>query len=363
MLIGEILRCTTRARLAAEARRPRPAVVARRRRRPMRQRVVIAPRCVRGRSAVRIERHVARSRRDRRRAAESSVTTRASRPSISISARSNAVLGTLAPARVVNLVESIDGRGRLLQLCRRCSSRSGAVHGLLAAALALHVGQGAREAAARVGADCRRLPLFAPGTRTGRWIVKSVWEHASLGLDDGAIVRRHEPRAETIERRRAEFGGDWFAEAFVPGRELNVALLAARRGPRALPVAEIRFDAFPADKPRIVGYAAKWDAESFEYRNTPRSFAVEPELAERLRRGSRSIAGRCFGSTATRVSIFASTSAASPWVLEVNANPCLSPDAGFAAALAEAGIGYEAAVAGLIDDALERAPRARRASA
>jgi D-alanine-D-alanine ligase len=48
-------------------------------------------------------------------------------------------------------------------------------------------------------------------------------------------------------------------------------------------------------------------------------------------------------------------------VLEVNANPCLSPDAGFVAALAEAGIGYEAAIARLIDDALERAPRTLRA--
>ena len=168
--------------------------------------------------------------------------------------------------------------------------------------------------------------------------------------------------AQTIERRRAELGGDWFAEEFVPGRELNVALLAERSGPRALPVAEIRFDAFPADKPRIVGYAAKWDTDSFEYRNTPRSFAVEPELAERLCR----LAVDCWAlfrlEGYARVD-FRVDERGNPWVLEVNANPCLSPDAGFAAALAEAGIGYEAAVARLIDDALERAPGTGRALA
>jgi D-alanine-D-alanine ligase len=193
---------------------------------------------------------------------------------------------------------------------------------------------------------------FAPGIETGRWIVKSVWEHASLGLDDGAIVAAASA-AQALERRRAELGGDWFAEEFVPGRELNVSLLAGRTGPRVLPVAEIRFDAFPADKPRIVGYAAKWDVDSFEYRNTPRSFAVEPELAAVVGR----LALDCWAlfrlDGYARVD-FRVDDRGVPWVLEVNANPCLSPDAGFAAALSEAGIEYGAAIATLLDDALAR---------
>jgi D-alanine-D-alanine ligase len=37
-----------------------------------------------------------------------------------------------------------------------------------------------------------------------------------------------------------------------------------------------------------------------------------------------------------------------PWILEVNANPCLSPDAGFAAALAEAGVTFPDAVSRIL---------------
>ncbi|HJR55466.1 MAG TPA: hypothetical protein VJ798_02715, partial [Rhizomicrobium sp.] len=40
--------------------------------------------------------------------------------------------------------------------------------------------------------------------------------------------------------------------------------------------------------------------------------------------------------------------AGTPLILEINANPCISPDAGFAAAAAEAGLGYDAVIEALV---------------
>jgi len=42
-----------------------------------------------------------------------------------------------------------------------------------------------------------------------------------------------------------------------------------------------------------------------------------------------------------------------PWVLEINTNPCLSPDAGFAAALRQAKIKYNDAIGMIIRNAVQ----------
>ena len=42
--------------------------------------------------------------------------------------------------------------------------------------------------------------------------------------------------------------------------------------------------------------------------------------------------------------------AGEPWILEVNANPCISPDAGFAAALERASIPYEEGIRRILED-------------
>ena len=79
-----------------------------------------------------------------------------------------------------------------------------------------------------------------------------------------------------VPARVAEQGArrkfSWFAEQFIDGREITVALID---GPQVLPIPEIEFVDCPTDKPRIVGYAAKWQEDSFECRNTVRRF-VDP---------------------------------------------------------------------------------------
>ena len=50
-----------------------------------------------------------------------------------------------------------------------------------------------------------------------------------------------------------------------------------------------------------------------------------------------------------------------PWVLEINTNPCLSPDAGFAAALERAGIAFDQAIERIVADALARRSNALEA--
>jgi D-alanine-D-alanine ligase len=272
-------------------------------------------------------------------------------------ARLEQALAKVEPFAVFNLMESLEGRGRLLALAPALVEALGwPLTGCTASAL----GTTSDKLLAKrqlLAAGIATPRLYERGAPNGRWIVKSVWEHASLGIDDSSVVSASDVEA-TIAARRATHGGDWFAEAFVPGRELNVSVVAGQAGPTVLPVAEIRFDDFPPDKPRIVGYAAKWQTDSYEYRSTPRAFDVEPAIAARV----AAIARDCwsvFGLDGYARVDFRVDDRGNPWVLEVNANPCLSPDAGFAAALTQAGIDYAEAIAGLVDDAVRRRPDAR----
>jgi D-alanine-D-alanine ligase len=93
-----------------------------------------------------------------------------------------------------------------------------------------------------------------------------------------------------------------------------------------------------------VGYRAKWDDDSFESTRTVRAFGIEdenPALASQLRELATR-AWNLFGLTGYARVDFRVGKGHEPSILEINPNPCLSPDAGFAAAAELDGMPYPA---------------------
>jgi D-alanine-D-alanine ligase len=259
-------------------------------------------------------------------------------------------LADLQPAIVFNLVETLAGKGSLIHI----------VPSLLDALKIPYTGAGteamlltSNKLLAKHWLDAAGLPtppwLTAAETHEelqieGAWLVKSVWEHASIGLDEDSVLfgaDRKRLLAE-MDTRREALGGACLAEAYIDGREMNLSLLEGADGPELLPPAEIRFDAYPPGKVRVVGYRSKWEEGTFEFANTPRTFDFPAQDAPLLAR-LKEMALRCWKLFDLRGYArvdFRVDQEGRPWILEVNANPCLSPDAGFSAATLRAGLTF-----------------------
>ncbi len=272
----------------------------------------------------------------------------------------------LNPDVVFNLVESLGGDGRLIHVVAAVLDTAGvAFTGSGSDALYLSSQKRLAKRWMRLNGIDTPVDLGdADGAAAGtRWIVKSLWEHASFGLDDGCVVTGERRARARMAACAGRFGGDWFAEEYVDGREFNIAIVERDGEPQVLPLAEMTFAGYPAGKPRIVGYAAKWEQQSREYRATQRRF---PRLGGELEAALTGLARRCWevfhlaGYARVDVRVDADER---PWVLEVNANPCLAQDAGFAAAARRAGIGYADLIGQLALAPLRTADDGRRAAA
>ena len=271
------------------------------------------------------------------------------------------------PGAVFNLVEELDGRGSLIHLVPALlESLSLPRTGSSAAALLLTshkilakrtLSGGGLPTPAWLEAQGRRIEGVA-SWRPGPFIVKAVWEHASFGLDDGMVARSGSLAGlrRRIAAATSRFGREMFAESYVPGREFNVSLLAAPSGVEMLPPAEIEFVGFPAGKPRIVGYRAKWEKASFEFDHTPRRVAfpaADRKLLGRLRRAALAC-WDLFGLSGYARVDFRTDRRGRAWILEVNANPCLAPDGGFAFAALRSGRSYEETIRAILSAAQKR---------
>ncbi len=269
-------------------------------------------------------------------------------------------LAALRPVIAFNLVESLSGKGGLIHI----------VPALLDALKIPYTGAGTEAMMLTSNKILAKKWLGAAGLPTppwftasemhenlqvaGSWLVKSVWEHASIGLDEDSVIvdADREKILVEMEKRRSSLGGECLAEVFIDGREFNLSLLTGGKGPEVLPPAEIRFDAYPRGKVRGVGYRSKWEEGAFEFNHTPRSFEF-PEPDDPLLARLKELALKCWRLFDLRGYArvdFRVNREDRPWILEVNANPCLSPDAGFHATTLQAGLNFTEVLRRIIAD-------------
>ena len=184
-------------------------------------------------------------------------------------------------------------------------------------------------------------------------ICKPAAEDASLGIEQRSVVRSQ--RALTARLREMHQRWDEIlVQQFIDGREVNVGIL----GDEVLPVAEIDFGAMPKRMWRIVSYTSKWHVGSDEDLGAkPRCPADLPDgLAAECQRIAlaawRAVGGTGYGRVDMRIDVNGQ-----PWILEVNANPDIAPDAGLARMARTIGIEYPDLIRSISRQALTVAPR------
>lgn len=259
---------------------------------------------------------------------------------------------------VFNMVESVFGYDGLASVAPAIFEKLGVPFtGSSAATIALAgdkpLAKRTLRAAGLPTPDWLMPPDWIGCDEAARYIVKSATEDASLGLDDDAVVTGSSAIAMRMRTSHARYGGRWFAERYVEGREFNVAMLEKDGAITTLPVPEMRFENWPDGRPRIVGYRAKWDAASTESENTVRGFGLEQEdaalasdLIDLAQRATHLFDLRGYARVDFRVDQRGRAT-----ILEVNPNPSLDPEAGFAAAAARSGLAYGDLIAHILDAA------------
>ncbi len=186
-------------------------------------------------------------------------------------------------------------------------------------------------------------------------IVKPLSEDASLGISRKSLVRNDRELATRIRYVNRAYNQPALVEKYIDGRELNVAVLGNEE-PRCLPISEILFEFL--DKPKIVDYSAKWLKESDEYRKT---VPVCPAKLDRsLARRVKGVALQAYRLLRCRdyARVDIRLRRRVPYVLEVNANPDISPESGFVRSLGAAGIPFDDFVREILLFALRRRRRA-----
>ena len=187
-------------------------------------------------------------------------------------------------------------------------------------------------------------------------IVKPSREDASIGIDSNSVVYNLEDLKKRVRYIFRQFDQPALVEEYIDGRELNVGILGNRK-PIVFPISEIDMSTLPKEYHRIISYNAKWMKGTAEYEHTrgvcpaPLPAELETKIKELALRAYHIVGCRDYARVDIRLS-----KDHQPYILEVNPNPDISDDAGFARSARTYGYTFEVLISKIIECALERLP-------
>jgi D-alanine-D-alanine ligase len=193
----------------------------------------------------------------------------------------------------------------------------------------------------------RRLPRFSFPA-----FVKPIGEEASDGIALASLAKNADEALDRARFLHERFESDALIEEFVDGRELYLGVLGNRRL-TVFPPRELFFEHESSDEaPRFATAKAKWDdayRKKWKIRNGPAGplpQGLERKLAEIARKVYRILNIRGVGRIDARLSTEGEVV-----VIEANPNPSLAREDDFAQAAAQVGIGYEALIQKILENA------------
>ena len=171
-------------------------------------------------------------------------------------------------------------------------------------------------------------------------IVKSLIEHASIGIARASVVDSDEKLAERVEFVHQRIGTDAIAEEFIEGRELYVSVLGNDRL-AVFPIWELVAEKRPEGEPLIATAKVKHDVEYQERHGIETRAADLPaDLSAKLVHSAKRIY-KILELTGYARLDFRLNAAGHFYFLEANPNPEIAEREEFASAARAANVSYE----------------------
>jgi D-alanine-D-alanine ligase len=175
-----------------------------------------------------------------------------------------------------------------------------------------------------------------------------------LNQDSIVVIESINQIRDILKSEKEETGKEFFAEKYVDGREINVSVLGENGMPAVLPPSEIKFTGYiEKNIEEILDYRAKWEENSFEYKNTvsTTSFISSDNTLLKELEGISEKCWQEFGLRGYARVDFRIDREGKPWALEINANPCITPGgSGFLRSAAQGGLDFKDVVKRIISE-------------